>query len=111
MSYAVFFVDFAEQDLQRLRRYIIGKFSEEVGNGVYAKVRDAILELEVNPSRGRLIPELETLGLNHYRYLLIEKKNKVVFEIAESKKEIYIYLVCQDRQDFKTVLFNRLLEL
>ena len=111
MSYTVFFIDLVEQDLQRLRRYVMEKFSEEVGNEVYVKARDAILGLEDNPNLGRLIPELETLGLNNYRYMLVEKKNKVIFEIVEPAREIYIYLVCQDREDFNTVLIKRLLEI
>ncbi|MEO5661507.1 MAG: type II toxin-antitoxin system RelE/ParE family toxin [Polaromonas sp.] len=111
MSYTVFFVSLAEQDLQRLRRYVMEKFSEEAGSEVYAKVRDAILGLENNPNLGRLIPELETLGLNRHRYMLVEKKNKVIFEIIESKDEIYVYLICQDREDFNSVLIKRLLEI
>lgn len=111
MSRTVFITDLAEQDLQSLRRYVIEKFSEKVGNEVYAKVRDAILGLEDNPNLGRLIPELETLGLNNYRYMLVEKKNKVIFEIFEPRNEIYIHLICQDREDFNTVLIRRLLEL
>jgi plasmid stabilization system protein ParE len=111
MSYTVFFVDLAEQDLQRLRRYVMEKFSEEAGNEVYTKVRDAILGLENNPNLGRLIPELETLGLNSHRYMLVEKKNKVIFEVIEPQKEIYIYLICQDRENFNSVLIKRLLEI
>ena len=111
MSYTVFFTGFAEQDLQRLRRYVIAKFSEETGNRVYTKVRDAIIGLEENPDLGRSIPDLESLGLNNYRYMLVEKKNKVIFEIVEPEKAIYITLICQDREDFGTVLVRRLLEL
>lgn len=70
------------------------KFSEEAGTEVYAKVRDAILGLENDPHLGRLIPELEMLGLNSHRYMLVEKKNKVIFEVIEPKKEIYIFLIC-----------------
>ena len=111
MSYTVFFIDLAEQDLQRLRRYVTAKFSGQTGDEVYTKVRDAIVGLEENPDPGRAIPELESLGSNSYRYILVETKNKVIFEIVEPEQAIYILLICQDRKDFGTVLARRLLEL
>lgn len=87
------------------------KFSEKTVNEVFTKVRDAIIGLEENPDLGRSIPGLESLGLDNYRYMFVEKKNKIIFEIVEPEKAIFITLLCQDRDDFDAVLTKRLLAL
>jgi plasmid stabilization system protein ParE len=111
MSHTVLFLEYAEQDLRNIHTHVEDQFSAAIANQVYIAIRDAILRLEDNPSLGRGIPELSKLGMTGYRCLVVEKRNKVVYQIDAGKKHIYVYLICGEREDFDAVLARRLLEI
>ena len=48
--------------------------------------------------------------MTDYRYMVIGKRNKVVYQIDVGKKHIYIYLICNARQDFEAAFAKRTLE-
>ena len=110
MSHSVLFLDHAEYDLRNIHAHVESQFSEILANQVYIAIRDAILRLEKNPNLGRAIPELSKLGMTDYRCLVVEKRNKVVYQIDAGKKHVYIHLICGERQDFEMALAQRLLE-
>ena len=105
------FLDYAEHDLRNIRAYIAIQFSETLAKKVYTEIRDSILLLEDNPSLGHMIPQLSKLGMTDYRYRVIGKRNKVVYQIDARKKHIYIYLICNERQDFDAAFTKRMLEM
>ncbi len=110
MSHTVLFLEYAEHDLRNIHAHIESRFSKELANKVYVAIRDAILRLEGNPNLGRVIPELSKLGMTNYRCLVVEQRNKVVYQIDAGKNHVYIYLICSERQDFEAALAKRLLE-
>lgn len=110
MSYTVMFLEYAEHDLQNLHAYVEGQFSRKLANKVYTDIRDAILLLENNPNLGHTVPQLSKLGMSDFRYLIVEKRNKVVYQIDSKKQHIYVYLICNERQDFEAALTARMLE-
>jgi plasmid stabilization system protein ParE len=109
MSYAVMFLDDAERDLRNIHGYVASQFSEKHANKVYTEIRDAILSLEDKPNLGHIIPQLAHLGMTDFRQIVVEKRNKVVYQIDSGKKRLYIYLICNERQDFDTALATRML--
>ncbi len=111
MSHMVLFLEYAEHDLRNIHAHVESQFSVALANEVYVAIRDAILRLEDNPNLGRVIPELSKLGMTDYRCLVVEKRNKVVYQIDAGKKHVYIYLICGERQDFDAALAKRLLEM
>lgn len=110
MSYTVMLLEDAEKDLKNIHSYIKNQFSRALANEIYINIKNNILLLQKNSYLGQIIPQLETLGMTNYRYLVVKNKNKIIYEIDESAKVIYIYLICNDRQDFDTILEKRLLQ-
>ncbi len=111
MSYKVIFLAYAEHDLKNIHAYVKNQFSATLAKKVYTQIRDAILMLEDNPNLGHTIPQLLALGMTDYRYLVVGKRNKVVYQINAAKKHIYIYLICNALQDFEAAFARRTLEM
>lgn len=109
MSCAVMFLEGAERDLRNIHAYVASQFSEKFTHKVYTDIRDAILRLEDNPHLGHTIPQIAHLGMTDFRQIVVEKRNKVVYQIDSGKKRLYIYLICSERQDFDTALATRML--
>jgi toxin ParE1/3/4 len=110
VSYVVLILDDAEHDLWHIHSYIQNQFSESLADEIYQETRDGILLLEDNPNPGTIIPQLAALGMNNYRHMVVMKKNRVVYELDKTHELIYVYLICNDRQDYETVLRRRVLQ-
>lgn len=110
MSYTVLILDGAEHDLRDIHAYIQNQFSESLADEIYQEIRDGILLLEDNPDLGTVIPQLAALGMINYRHMVVLKKNRVVYELDRTRELIYVYLICNDRQDYETVLRRRVLQ-
>jgi toxin ParE1/3/4 len=110
VNYSVLMLDVAEQDLWRIHAYIQSQFSESLANQIYQEIRDGILLLEDNPKLGQIIPQLEALGMNNYRHMVVLGKNRVVYELDQINRLVYVYLICNDRQDYDAVLRRRILQ-
>lgn len=101
MTYQVVFLQSALDDLHEIRRYIRKYFSHAVWLDSYAKIKKAILTLEQFPQRGH--PPIE-LPATHFLEI-IAAKNRVIYEVIGTT--VYIHIVCDNRQDFKTKLARR----
>lgn len=101
MSHKVVFLQSAIDDLHEIRRYIRKRFSQAVWEGSYTKIKKAILNLEQFPLTGHPPPELPA---THFLEI-IAAKNRVIYEIAGNT--VYIHIICDSRQDFKTKLARR----
>ena len=108
MSYTVYILGDAEEDLRRIHAYIQNQFSATLANEIYLTIRDSILMLEENPFLGAEIPELAALGMTHWRQMVVAKKNRIVYEIEKSRQHIYVYLICTERQDYESFLQRRI---
>ncbi len=109
MSFTVLILNDAEQDLRNIHAYIQNQFSESVANDIYREIRDKILLLENNPNFGTMVPQLAALGMTNFRHMVVMKKNRVVYEIDMKNDLVYIYLICTGRQDYDTVIRDRIL--
>lgn len=100
MSHKVVFLQSAVDDLHEIRRYIRKHFSQAVWIESYAKIKKAILNLEPFPQAGHAPPELPAT-----HFLEIAAKNRVIYEVVGDT--VYIHIICERRQDFKTKLARR----
>lgn len=109
MTYQVEVLDEAAEDLWQIYGYIIEQFGDTVATQKYKNIRDGILRLEENPELGTAIPQLVRLGMTNYRHMIVEKLNRVVYEINETYRIIYVHIICSTRRDFDAVLHSRLI--
>jgi plasmid stabilization system protein ParE len=101
MTFKVVFLHTAAEDLKEIRRYIRKHFSQDVWLNAYAKIKKAILSLEKFPFSGHVPEELAS---THFLQI-IAVKNRVIYEVSD--QTVYIHIICDSRQDFKTKLARR----
>ncbi|WP_334167272.1 type II toxin-antitoxin system RelE/ParE family toxin [Achromobacter mucicolens] len=101
MNRTVVFLKTAAEDLYEIRRYIRKNFSQQVWLDSYARIKNAILNLEQFPHAGHSLPELPATHLLQ----IIAVKNRVIYEVVADK--VYIHLICDSRQDLKIKLARR----
>jgi plasmid stabilization system protein ParE len=101
MSHNVVLLQSAVDDLKDIRRFVRQHFSDAVWRESYAKIRKAILHLEQCPDAGHAPPELPA---THFLEV-IAVKNRVIYEV--NGNTVYIHIICDCRQDFKTKLARR----
>ncbi|MEN4920981.1 type II toxin-antitoxin system RelE/ParE family toxin [Achromobacter spanius] len=101
MSRKLVFLQSAVDDLHEIRRYIRKHFSQAVWLDSYAKIKRAILNLEQFPLAGHPPPELPA---THFLEV-IAVKNRVIYEVVGDT--VYLHIICDSRQDFKTKLARR----
>ncbi len=101
MSGKVVFLQSAVDDLHEIRRYIRKRFSQAVWLDAYARIEKAILNLERFPHASHAPAELPAM---HFLEIIVAR-NRVIYEVLGDT--VYIHLICDTRQDFKTRLARR----
>jgi plasmid stabilization system protein ParE len=101
MSHDIVFLQSAAEDLMEIRRYIRRHFSERTWARAYTKIKKAIQHLEKFPYSGHAPAELPA---GHFLEI-IAVKNRVIYQVVGTT--VYIHIVCDSRQDFKTRLQRR----
>lgn len=110
MIYRVVLLRGAQAELRNLyTNYLVPNFGVEVARAAYRSIKESVALLKSNPRMGRPIPELTETGFEHYRQMVVEGLNKIIYQIDDEKKVVYIHIFCSTRQDFETILRNRLL--
>lgn len=106
MGFRVVILDSAEQDLKELRAYIVKNFSVGTWCTSYAKIKEAIRNLQNFPQAGSILEEIEKLNLTQYRQVL-SGMNRVIYEVRQDV--IYIHIIVDARRDMNSLLTRRLL--
>ncbi|MFY3130895.1 type II toxin-antitoxin system RelE/ParE family toxin [Achromobacter ruhlandii] len=101
MNHQVLLLDGAEEDLREIRRYIRKHFSQKTWLTAYSKIKRAIQNLEQFPQSGHTPAELPA---THFQEI-IAAKNRVIYEAIGTT--VYVHLICDYRQDFKSKLARR----
>ncbi|WP_238926396.1 type II toxin-antitoxin system RelE/ParE family toxin [Achromobacter xylosoxidans] len=101
MNHRVLLLDGAEEDLREIRRYVRRHFSQKTWLAAYAKIKRAIHNLEQFPQSGHTPAELPA---THFLEI-IAAKNRVIYEVIGAT--VYVHLICDHRQDFKSRLARR----
>ena len=84
-------------------------FGQEIARRQYQAIKRSVLLLQSNPRLGRVVPELSETGFDHYRQMIVEDLNKIIYQIDDDRRVVYVHIFCSTRQDFETILRQRLL--
>lgn len=108
MGFRVVILDSAEQDLKELRAYVLKNFSMETWRTTYAKIKEAIRNLQNFPQTGSIPEEIEKLNLTQYRQIL-SGMNRIIYEVRQDV--IYVHIVVDARREMNALLTRRLLRI
>ncbi|HCT91945.1 MAG TPA: type II toxin-antitoxin system RelE/ParE family toxin [Lachnospiraceae bacterium] len=102
MRYSVIRTDVADSQIRSIILYIAEKFGNNVALRKLGDLEKGILALADNPDLGTE-PRYLVLRRQGYRVLVLEK-NLVFYKVSESQKEIIIYAVVDQRQDYISII-------
>ena len=102
MKYKVIRTETADAHIRKIILYVAENFGSEVALNKLEELEQSILELGNHPS---IVVEPRYLVLKRqgYKVLILEKK-LVFYKVNEDKKEIIIYAVVDQRQDYLNII-------
>jgi len=103
--YQVIWTYLAERDLIEIIEYISMKDPLNAW-GIFKKIKQKASKLCTLPERGRIVPELQSQGVSHYRELSIPPW-RVIYRVAEQR--IYVLSVIDSRRNVEDILLERFL--
>ena len=101
----VFWTHAAQADLVDIVDYIALDGSQRA-KSIYEKIKNLAGTLETFPAKGRIVPELHSLGIMKYREL-IHKRWRIVYKVDHEK--VYVLMVLDSSRDVEDLLFRRLI--
>lgn len=102
MKYTIIRTDTADVGIRKIVLYVAANFGNKVALEKLDDIEKKINELVDNPYIG-LDPKYPVLKRQGYKVLILEK-DLVFYKIDESKKEVMIYAVVDQRQDYLNIL-------
>jgi toxin ParE1/3/4 len=104
-KYKVEWASVAEADLKQIIDYVA---ADSPGNAlqILKTVRQRASSLYMFPERGRIVPELQSQGINIYRELIVAPW-RIVYRISDDA--VFVLTVIDSRQNVEDILLNRLL--
>lgn len=106
MTFSVYLVSDADEDLFDIYRYVAHSDSVDRANSRLEKLKTSILKLETMPHRGHIPPELERIGVLDFREVFY-KPYRIVYQVIE--KNIYVHCILDGRRDMQDTLQQRVL--
>jgi toxin ParE1/3/4 len=98
----------AERDLHEIVEYIAVRDTADAAVAVYQKIMGKVEDLCVHPTRGRIPPELSTLGVGEYRELVISPYG-VFYRITG--RTVGILAMLDRRRDLEEIVIQRALRM
>ena len=102
MRYKVLRTDTADALIRNIVLYIAENFGNETALSKLEDLERSILKLAENPHIGT-DPQYTVLKRQGYKVLILEK-DLVFFKIDENKKEVTVYAVVDQRQDYLSII-------
>ena len=102
MKYNIIRTDTADAGIRKIILYVAANFENKVALEKLDDIEDRINALADNPYIG-VAPRYPVLKRQGYKVLILEK-NLVFYKINESKKEVVIYAVVDQRQDYLNII-------
>lgn len=102
MKYNVIRTDVADAQIRNIILYIAEKFGNDVALEKLNDLEKNILALGDNPRAGT-DPKYLVLKRQGYKVLILEK-DLIFYKINEMKKEVIIYAVVDQRQDYLNII-------
>jgi toxin ParE1/3/4 len=106
MTFKVYIIADAEQDIIEIFDYIALSDSIEKAEYVYKKIEEKCLSLSELPDRGHFPPELERIGIFEYKEVHF-KPYRIIYQVIDSN--IYVHCVLDGRRELQELLEKRLL--
>lgn len=107
MSYRVYFIKDAEQDLFEIYDYINNSGYPDAASKIASEIEEACLDLSEMPERGHYPPELERIGVFQYREIHV-KVYRIIYRVM--KTDVYIHCTLDGRRDIQEILLRGILE-
>lgn len=102
MNYTVIRTDTADAQIRKIILYIAENFGAEIALQKLEELEQSILRLGDNPNIGT-IPRYLILRRQGVKILILEK-NLVFYKVDEERKEVIIYAVVDQRQDYLNII-------
>ena len=102
MKYNIVRTDTADAGLRRIVLYIAQNFGNDVALKKLDEIEARIRQLGENPDLG-INPRYLVLKRQGYKVLLFEK-DFVFYKVNEARKEVIIYAVVDQRQDYLNII-------
>ena len=102
MKYKVIRTETADVQIRKIILYIADNFGNAVALEKLKKLEQSILDLGDNPFKG-VEPRYLVLKRQEYKVLILEK-NIVFYKVDEQKKEVIVYAVVDQRQDYLNII-------
>ena len=102
MNYNVIRTDIADEGIRKIILYIAQNFGSDVALEKLEKIEKRILELGNDPYMG-MSPRYIVLKRQGYKVLILDK-NLVFYKIDERKKNVIVYAVVDQRQDYLNII-------
>ncbi len=103
--YSVVWTKNAQFDLELIIEYIMPN-SKQMAKEIFFEIKEECDDLHFMPTRKRVVPELQHIGILKYREI-IYKRWRIVFKIEVSK--VSVLLVVDSSRNLEDLLFQRLL--
>lgn len=104
---AVLILPAAQDDLLSLQEYMLDRWSEPDWLKAEDEIFDKLALVDSGVLDGAPIKELVMVGIFEYQYVLTSH-HKLVYRRIE--KDVYVYAIAGQRQDFPILLAKRLLK-
>lgn len=102
MKYHIIRTDVADSQIRSILLYIAEKFGSDVALQKLNDLEKGILALADNPNIG-MDPRYLVLKRQGYKVLILEK-DLFFYKVNERQKEITIYAVVDQRQDYLSII-------
>lgn len=102
MKYKVIRTETADAHIRKIILYVAENFGNEVALKVLGELERNIIDLGNYPLKG-VEPHYLLLRRQGYKVLILEK-NLVFYKINETKKEVIVYAVVDQRQDYLNII-------
>lgn len=102
MGYHIIRTDVADSQIRNIILYVAEKFGSEVALQKLDDLERGILALAENPDMGTE-PKYLVLKRQGYKVLILQK-DLVFYKVNESRKEVIVYAVVDQRQDYLNII-------
>lgn len=102
MKYEVIRTEKADEQIRKIILYVAENFGSTVALEKLEKLEQNIADLANHPLKG-VEPRYLVLKRQGYKVLILEK-NMVFYKINELKKQVIVYAVVDQRQDYLNII-------
>ena len=102
MKYHIIRTDTADEGLRKIILYVAANFGDKVALEKLDDIEASINKLANDPYIG-IIPRYPLLKRQGYKVLILDK-DLVFYKIDEANKEVIIYAVVDQRQDYINII-------